>query len=305
MCGRVHLGDVSAAAMHGNATGLQGLLAANIALLELAGGGGAFDEKGIVKITVEHVKVANLLVDINIGIREQFRAPLECLFEDTQRTQHRKLESHFPVGGGYEARFAAPLSTQMPAPAPDAPLREREEDDREMADLAEGHEPVAGVSVEGFVMAAAGDEEDMHAQPVVAVRYRDMANETDFMTRGLGANGEFLFPLTEGQRLLKDRECIQRILLSGKASMSVAKLTDSYTVSVPVAGGTKRKKHRPSRAEIQAVVTLKTLFGKKADANYYHYHRHTYAQLIICETAMLRCCCCRRRCCCLRDLIIA
>ena len=43
-------------AMHGFAATLQGQLSAAVALLDLAGGGGAFDATGQVKITADHVE---------------------------------------------------------------------------------------------------------------------------------------------------------------------------------------------------------------------------------------------------------
>ena len=44
-------------AMHANAAGLQGQLAAAISVLDLAGGGGHFDANGALTIKAEHVQV--------------------------------------------------------------------------------------------------------------------------------------------------------------------------------------------------------------------------------------------------------
>ena len=44
-------------AMHANAAGLQGQLAAAISVLDLAGGGGHFDANGALIIKAEHVQV--------------------------------------------------------------------------------------------------------------------------------------------------------------------------------------------------------------------------------------------------------
>lgn len=45
-------------AMHANAAGLMGQMAAAIAVLDMASGGGSFDQSGQVKITADHVLVS-------------------------------------------------------------------------------------------------------------------------------------------------------------------------------------------------------------------------------------------------------
>ena len=73
--------DAADAALHANAAGQEGVLAACLAMLEMAGGGGRFDGNGQLLITVEHVqafRLLSLLPDVSLPLSIH-RIPGQCM----------------------------------------------------------------------------------------------------------------------------------------------------------------------------------------------------------------------------------
>ena len=108
---QAHEENVALAALHGNAAGLQGVVAGLVAVLEYAAGGGELDAKGMLKVTTLHAQVAHRLVEVDIAIREAFRS--ECSLTAEIDEGQNITEPYEPVKGDWSPEtFGPAASTQ-------------------------------------------------------------------------------------------------------------------------------------------------------------------------------------------------
>ena len=108
--------DITAPAQHAQAAGQQGVVAACLAVLDFAAGGGDFAEEahgGHLLISEAHVNAAWRLVDICLGIKAIFRMDPSVGHGMDDPSQGPSQISR-PLRGEYMQRFARPLSTQAP-----------------------------------------------------------------------------------------------------------------------------------------------------------------------------------------------
>ena len=172
----MQVGQTDMEAMHANAAGLMGQMAAAIAVLDMASGAGSLGESGQIKITADHVTVSRLqktflgsnsrsaqhvavftrslvkmafpifhqvasrLVEICLQARTIFRLPLD---EDVTGPEAGQDVGDVPVKGTYPlAAFAQPVPTQPPPRATEDQLQRVEEEQ-----VLPGDVPIAGCQV--------------------------------------------------------------------------------------------------------------------------------------------------------------
>ena len=256
-----YVDDILTAALHANASSHQGILAALIAVLDLAAGGGEFDDKGDLKVTAEHIQCAWRLVEVNLGIREAWRSDPDDLCEPEARREgegHGGHQASVPVSGQYaDDRFRAPDPTQASPRPPSVPAVE----------AGPGHIPCA----RGDEWSASAFEEEPEdvmgvMEASAPLTLREFPAEDAFDSTGFGGNGAQIFPQTSGTQLFKDKVLLRRLLLSGKATALVAQLVDAYTVCVPTSGdnsgGRNKKAQRMHPKRFQIIAVFDAAFQK-------------------------------------------
>ena len=299
-------GDSSVAALHANAAGLQGVCAALVAVLEYAGGGGKLDDQGMPIIRVEHVHLARRLVEVNLRIREAFRAPVDLGSEAEIPENAEELRQRLatPVSGaGSRGRFAAPFLSQLaPVPELDAGASGNQvpllaSDDGEgnggdgIADRVDGSGSGSALHGSGdggaigrggddggaslfspagaaHVDAGAGEDggrlREVREDGLRALTFEDFSTQERFDEAGFGPDGAMILSLTQGSRVFRDRVLLRRVLSSGQESGCVTQIVDNWAQAAPATQtgrrgasgrGAKRARVRPSKQEVQAVLT--------------------------------------------------
>ena len=269
--------DSTTQALHANAAGMQGILAALIAVLELAGGGGQFDSDGHLVVQLAHIQCAWRLTEAALGIREAFRGALDLDRPSVDGVGDEAAALAAPVRGHYGPEvFAEPLATQasVPGPAPPAPVEGAGgllQDATGATGSGEAGVPIPGAGAAALPAnaphrpvpcASAGafshrDDAEPEAE-VVPLGFEDVLAEGPFDDKGFGADGAMVFPSVGGAQLFKDRQLLRRVLLSGRSQWSVNQLVDAFAMCKPLPQGaakaTKRARVRPKKADVVAVL---------------------------------------------------
>ena len=94
----------------------------------------------------------------------------------------------------------------------------------------------------------------MPGESAEPITLRDLGAEETMMNRGLGANDAMIFPTgLNGVRMFKDRDLLRGLLLTGRATETIAQAVDLLYYK-DTASGNKRRKVRPSQADVRKVL---------------------------------------------------
>ena len=254
--------DISVAALHANAAGQQGVYAALMAGLDFAAGGGQLHpDSNLPVVTVEHVNSARRLVDISVSIREMWRQNLEKLFGAEVGADGGDVHSEpsRPVRGSHQQHgFDAPMPTQLPQPpfAPYGGVGEIAE--TQPAEMLRGASQAIPHLIWRSQLDALASEpnepDNLPEDEVEHLTFNDVLPEEQFDEKGFGDDGVMLLAGRADQQGLRDRVLVRRLLLSGKCSTTINQLVDSYYVTLANGTDSKRRKVRPSKPGVIAVV---------------------------------------------------
>ncbi|CAJ1456563.1 unnamed protein product [Effrenium voratum] len=224
-------GQASMEALHANAAHQEGMMSAAVAILELAAGGGSFDESGQLQVTEDHVQVASRLVELSLQIREVLRGPVDAATAESSESDgglFKPVEVPAP-----QRRFAPPAATQLPTvaqPRAEEPLQHDE------------HVPVP--LPESWSLQVADQPEE--AEPPQPLRPSDLQPAEAFFATGFGENGAMILP---GK--MQDRAFMSKLLLAGRSEVTLSKAVDVYHLLE--VQGSKRRKIRPPQAKLLQV----------------------------------------------------
>ena len=102
---------------------------------------------------------------------------------------------------------------------------------------------------------AAAEDPGAEGSGVQALSFADVLPEKEFDAQGLGAAGAMLLRSPRADCQFFDRHLMRQLLLCGKSSTTTNKLVDTYGVNVKHSDGSnKRKKVRPAKVEVMAVI---------------------------------------------------
>ncbi|CAJ1368307.1 unnamed protein product [Effrenium voratum] len=236
-------GQASMEALRANAAHQQGMMSAAVAILELAAGGGSFDESGQLQVTEDHVQVASRLVELSLQIREVLRGPVDAATAESSESDgelFKPVEVPAP-----QRRFAPPAATQLPTvaqPRAEEPLQHDE------------HVPVP--LPESWPLQVADQPEE--AEPPQPLRPSDLQPAEAFFDTGFGENGAMILP---GK--MQDRAFMSKLLLAGRSEVTLSKAVDVYHLLE--VQGSKRRKIRPPQAKLLQAGAVVT--AAQAEAN--------------------------------------